>query len=130
IPSPTTILAFLQSITALAVANNPLPIRYDLVPSTNPVKFLVSSNIPIFSVLKRYNGIKFTQDPKSAKYEHAAMNLTRPRLAAATIRNTYMFSMNTACDQIEFQRIFSTEFCSCTSRSHYQNVSKQTTRYE
>ncbi|GKA33325.1 hypothetical protein Tco_0719692 [Tanacetum coccineum] len=33
------------------------------------------------------------------------------------------------CDQIEFRRIFLTGFRSCTSRSHYRSVSKQTTRY-
>ncbi|GKA57825.1 uncharacterized mitochondrial protein-like protein [Tanacetum coccineum] len=38
------------------------------------------------------------------------------------------FSINTACDQIEFQRIFLTGFRSCTSHSHYWNVSKQTAR--
>ncbi|GJY66988.1 hypothetical protein Tco_0469226 [Tanacetum coccineum] len=38
-----------------------------LVPSANPRIFSVTFNIPTFSVLKRYNGIKFTQDPKSAK---------------------------------------------------------------
>ncbi|GJY82692.1 hypothetical protein Tco_0496068 [Tanacetum coccineum] len=35
-----------------------------------------------------------------------------------------LISINTACNQIEFQRIFLIGFCSCTSRSHYQNVSK------
>ncbi|GKD04570.1 hypothetical protein Tco_1179544, partial [Tanacetum coccineum] len=61
---------FLQSIMALAVAKNPLPTSrgiYDLVPSTNPRTFSVFYNTPIFSILKKYNGIKFTQDPKSAK---------------------------------------------------------------
>ncbi|GJZ41167.1 dihydrolipoyllysine-residue acetyltransferase component 4 of pyruvate dehydrogenase complex, chloroplastic-like protein [Tanacetum coccineum] len=40
---------------------------YDLVPSANPRTFLVSSNNQILNFLKRYNGIKFTHDPKSAK---------------------------------------------------------------
>ncbi|GKE87858.1 hypothetical protein Tco_1565333, partial [Tanacetum coccineum] len=31
--------------------------------------------------------------------------------------------------QVEFRRISLTEFRSCTSRSHYWSVSKQTTRY-
>ncbi|GKD34624.1 hypothetical protein Tco_1250133 [Tanacetum coccineum] len=59
-------------------------------------------------------------------YEHVAINLTRLGLAAATIENTC--SINTACDEVECKRISLTGFCSCTSRSHYQSVSKQTTR--
>ncbi|GKE43853.1 hypothetical protein Tco_1471137, partial [Tanacetum coccineum] len=66
-PSPTAILAFLQSITALAVAKNPLP--------TSKGTSSVSSNNPILSFLKRLNGIKFTHDPKSTKtYFHLALN--------------------------------------------------------
>nr|GEY15290.1 protein kinase-like domain, concanavalin A-like lectin/glucanase domain protein [Tanacetum cinerariifolium] len=62
----------------------------------------------------------------SVEYEHVVMNLSRPCLAAATIGNTC--SINTACDQIEFHRIFLTEFRCSTSRSHYRSLSKQTTR--
>ncbi|GJT90501.1 hypothetical protein Tco_1079346 [Tanacetum coccineum] len=66
--SHTAILAFLQSITALAVAENPLPTNKGKeVPSANPMTSLVSSNNPILSFLKRFVGIKFTHDPKSAK---------------------------------------------------------------
>ncbi|GKA50014.1 hypothetical protein Tco_0743087 [Tanacetum coccineum] len=39
-----------------------------------------------------------------------------------------LISINTACDQVEFKRISLTGFRSCTSRSRYQSVSKQTTR--
>ncbi|GJS97721.1 hypothetical protein Tco_0804689 [Tanacetum coccineum] len=69
------------------------------------------------------------------EYEHAAIKLTGLRLAAAIVGNTCRFSsplisINIACNQIEFRRIFLTGFRSCTSHSHYQNVSKQTSRYE
>ncbi|GJS28287.1 retrovirus-related pol polyprotein from transposon TNT 1-94 [Tanacetum coccineum] len=50
--------------------------------------------------------------------------------SSATIENTCRFSINTAYDQIEFERIFLTGFRSCASRSQYWSVSKQTTRYE
>nr|GEV16942.1 hypothetical protein [Tanacetum cinerariifolium] len=46
---------------------------------------------------------------------------TKEALSLCRIRNT-------ACDQVEFQRISLTRFRSCTSRSHYQSVSKKTTR--
>ncbi|GJW49937.1 hypothetical protein Tco_0091288 [Tanacetum coccineum] len=39
-----------------------------------------------------------------------------------------LISINIAYDQVEFQRISLTGFRSCTSRSHYRSVSKQTTR--
>ncbi|GKE52202.1 hypothetical protein Tco_1487358, partial [Tanacetum coccineum] len=40
-----------------------------------------------------------------------------------------LISINTACDQVEFKRISLTGFRSCTSRSRYRSVSKQTTRH-
>ncbi|GJY43213.1 hypothetical protein Tco_0431426 [Tanacetum coccineum] len=37
--------------------------------------------------------------------------------------------INIKSNMVEFRRISLTGFRSCTSRSHYQSVSKQTTRY-
>ncbi|GKC98105.1 hypothetical protein Tco_1168380 [Tanacetum coccineum] len=62
IPSRVAILAFLQSMTALAVARNPLP---------------TSKGVSDLSSCQRYNGIMFTQDPKSAK---ASKGLKSPNL--------------------------------------------------
>ncbi|GJY64148.1 retrovirus-related pol polyprotein from transposon TNT 1-94 [Tanacetum coccineum] len=55
--------------------------------------------------------------------------LTRHRLEAAIVRKTCKYSINTACDQVEFKRISLTGFRSCTSRYRYQSVSKETTRH-
>nr|GEY63577.1 hypothetical protein [Tanacetum cinerariifolium] len=55
----------------------------------------------------------------SIKYERVVMNLTCLRPPAATVGNTC--SINTACDQVEFQRISLTGFRSCTSRSQYKS---------
>nr|GEX42174.1 MAK10-like protein [Tanacetum cinerariifolium] len=53
---------------ALAVAKNPLPTSNGhVVPSANPRTSSVSSNSPILSSLKSFNGSKLTHDPKSAK---------------------------------------------------------------
>nr|GEV12475.1 hypothetical protein [Tanacetum cinerariifolium] len=53
---------------------------------------------------------------KFFKFNTSSLQEIRPRLAAATIRNTCRFSINTSCDQVEFQRISLTGFCNCTSR--------------
>nr|GEZ02204.1 hypothetical protein [Tanacetum cinerariifolium] len=64
------------------------------------------------------NPVQGNQDV-SIKYERVVMNLTCLRPPAATVGNTC--SINTACDQVEFQRISLTGFRSCTSRSQYKS---------
>ncbi|GJR60593.1 hypothetical protein Tco_1502755, partial [Tanacetum coccineum] len=56
------------------------------------------------------------------EYEHVAVNSTRHGLDTATIRKPTSLG-------VEFKRISLTGFRSCTSRSCYRSVSKQTTRY-
>ncbi|GKC04158.1 retrovirus-related pol polyprotein from transposon TNT 1-94 [Tanacetum coccineum] len=55
------------------------------------------------------------------EYEHVVLNSTCHGLDAAAIGKP-------AC--LEFRRISLTGFRSCTSRSHYRSISKQTIRYE
>ncbi|GJR36010.1 hypothetical protein Tco_1211694 [Tanacetum coccineum] len=59
IPSPTAILAILQSITALAVARNPLPTSRGVSGS-----FSCRSDVKFF---EEVSGIMFTHDPRSAR---------------------------------------------------------------
>ncbi|GJU17863.1 hypothetical protein Tco_1145829, partial [Tanacetum coccineum] len=55
------------------------------------------------------------------EYEYVAMNSTRHGLDTATIQKPV---------SLEFKRISLTGFRICTSRSRYQSVSKQTTRFD
>ncbi|GJU63587.1 hypothetical protein Tco_1245422 [Tanacetum coccineum] len=64
----------------------------------------------------------------SLSIEHEVLNLDSTWTRSCYRRETCKYSINTACDQVEFKRISLTGFRSCTSRSHYQSVSKQTTR--
>nr|GEX93616.1 hypothetical protein [Tanacetum cinerariifolium] len=73
--SHTAIFAFLQSITALAVARNPLPTSKGVSGSffmSSTYKTFKSFSHPMWTsisvtILAWYNGMMFTQDPKSAK---------------------------------------------------------------
>ncbi|GJT41012.1 hypothetical protein Tco_0940877 [Tanacetum coccineum] len=71
-------------------------------------------------VVGRDNSIFF-----EVEYEHAVMNLTCLRPLAAIVGNTCRFRL-----VVEFRGMSLTGFCSCTSRSDYRSVSKQTTQYE
>ncbi|GKB10105.1 hypothetical protein Tco_0844028 [Tanacetum coccineum] len=57
----------------------------------------------------------------SVGYEHAIMNLESSGICSSNHHRH---------QQVEFNRISLTGFRSCTSRSQYRSVSKQTTRYE
>ncbi|GKD08703.1 hypothetical protein Tco_1188388, partial [Tanacetum coccineum] len=59
---------------------------------------------------------------------HEVLNLDSTWTRSCYRRETFKYSINTACDQVEFKRISLTGFRRCTSRSRYWSISKQTTR--
>nr|GEX46889.1 hypothetical protein [Tanacetum cinerariifolium] len=62
------------------------------------------------------------------KNKYVALTVAQLQYGGNAIDLTCMFIINIACDQVEFKRISLTGFCSCTSHSLYQSVSKQTTQ--
>nr|GEU41662.1 hypothetical protein [Tanacetum cinerariifolium] len=60
--------------------------------------------------------------------EYVALTVAQLEYGGNAIDLAYMFNINATCDQVEFKRISLTGFHSCTRRSRYRSVSKQTTR--
>ncbi|GJZ47372.1 hypothetical protein Tco_0601204 [Tanacetum coccineum] len=85
------------------------------------MKDMVYSCPELLSSSERLCNLSFLEylKPYFFEYKHVAVNSTRHGLDTATIGKPA---------SLEFKRISLTGFHSCTSRSRYRSVSKQTTR--